>query len=81
MKIPSLTLWSIPISALGLTTNQKRMEFNVTGDGVTTETWPGAGTLQASESLAAGSWTNVTGAVSGYTVPTSETKLFFRLMQ
>jgi len=49
--------------------------------GMLTLTWPGAGTLQASESLAAGSWTNVTGAVSGYTVPTSETKLFFRLMQ
>jgi hypothetical protein len=31
--------WGIPISALGITTNKMRMEFNVTGDGVTTETW------------------------------------------
>ena len=34
-----VTEWAIPISALGLTTNQMRMEFNVTGAGVTTETW------------------------------------------
>ena len=31
--------WAIPISALGSPTNMIRMEFNVTGDGVTTETW------------------------------------------
>ncbi len=31
--------WAIPISSLGLTTNKMKMEFNVTGDGVTTETW------------------------------------------
>jgi hypothetical protein len=34
-----VTEWAIPISALGLTTDQMRMEFNVTGDGVTAETW------------------------------------------
>ena len=31
--------WAIPISSLGLTTNKMRMEFNVTGGDVTTETW------------------------------------------
>ena len=31
--------WAIPISTLGLTANKMRMEFNVTGTGVTTETW------------------------------------------
>ena len=31
--------WAIPINALGLTTNKMRMEFNVSGTGVTTETW------------------------------------------
>ena len=34
-----VTEWAIPISALDLTTSQMRMEFNVTGAGVTTETW------------------------------------------
>ena len=33
-----VTEWAIPISALGLTTDQMRMEFNVTGGGAT-ETW------------------------------------------
>ena len=33
-----VTEWAIPISALGLTGNQMRMEFNVTGGGAT-ETW------------------------------------------
>lgn len=31
--------WAIPLSALGMTTNQLRMEFNVTGGDVTVETW------------------------------------------
>ena len=31
--------WAIPIASLGLTTNKMRMEFNVTGAGVTSETW------------------------------------------
>ncbi|MEI6391929.1 MAG: Ig-like domain-containing protein [Verrucomicrobiota bacterium] len=31
--------WAIPIGSLGLTTNRMRMEFNVTGGDVTTETW------------------------------------------
>lgn len=35
----SLVEWAIPISMLGLTTNQMRMEFSVTGGDVTTETW------------------------------------------
>jgi hypothetical protein len=34
-----VTEWAIPISALGLTTDQMRMEFSVTGAGVTAETW------------------------------------------
>ena len=34
-----VTEWAIPISALGMTGNQMRMEFNATGTGVTTETW------------------------------------------
>jgi hypothetical protein len=34
-----VTEWAIPISALGLTTDKMRMEFNATGAGVTTETW------------------------------------------
>jgi len=34
-----VTEWAIPISALGMTGNQMRMEFNATGPGVTTETW------------------------------------------
>src|ERR1035441_5828306 len=44
-------------------------------------TWPGPGTLQACDSLTSGGWTNVDAAVSGYTVPASENKLFFRLTQ
>ena len=31
--------WAIPISSLGLTTNQMRMEFNASGDGILAETW------------------------------------------
>jgi hypothetical protein len=31
--------WAIPISSLGLTSNKMRMEFNVSGVGVTNETW------------------------------------------
>lgn len=31
--------WAVPISTLGLTGNQMRMEFNVTGAGTTAETW------------------------------------------
>lgn len=31
--------WAIPIGSLGLTTNQLRMEFSVSGEGITTETW------------------------------------------
>jgi hypothetical protein len=44
-------------------------------------TWPGLATLQACDSLTSGGWTNVPDAYSGYTytVPASETKLFFRL--
>jgi hypothetical protein len=34
----TLTEWAIPLSALG-TPSQMRMEFNVTGSGVTAETW------------------------------------------
>jgi hypothetical protein len=34
-----VTEWAIPISALGLTTDKMRMEFNVTGTGIATETW------------------------------------------
>ena len=34
-----VTEWAIPVSALGLTGNQMRMEFNVTGAGTTGETW------------------------------------------
>ncbi len=34
-----VTEWAIPISALGLTGNQMRMEFNATGTGTTAETW------------------------------------------
>lgn len=34
-----VTEWAIPISALGLTGNQMRMEFNATGSGTTAETW------------------------------------------
>ena len=44
-------------------------------------TWPGPGTLQACDSLTSGGWTNVDSAVSGYTVPASENRLFFRLTQ
>jgi PEP-CTERM motif len=34
-----VTEWAIPISTLGMTGDQMRMEFNTTGTGVTTETW------------------------------------------
>jgi hypothetical protein len=34
-----VTEWAIPLSALGLTTDKMRMEFNATGTGVTAETW------------------------------------------
>jgi len=51
--------------------------------GQVTLTWPGLATLQACDSLTSGGWTNVPDAYSGYpyTVPASETKLFFRLTQ
>jgi PEP-CTERM motif len=35
----TVTEWAIPISSLGLTGDQMRMEFNVTGTGTTAETW------------------------------------------
>lgn len=44
-------------------------------------TWPGPGTLQACDSLTSGGWTNVPDSYNGYTVPASETKLFYRLTQ
>jgi hypothetical protein len=49
--------------------------------GQATLSWTGSGTLQASDSLTSGSWTNVPTAVSPYTTPASEQQLFFRLVQ
>jgi hypothetical protein len=31
--------WAIPVGSLGLTTNKMKMEFSVSGEGITTETW------------------------------------------
>jgi hypothetical protein len=41
--------------------------------------WSGSGTLQASSSLAAGSWTNVTSATSPYAIQAGVGQQFFRL--
>ncbi len=43
--------------------------------------WPGGGTLQACDSVISGTWTNVEGAYSGFSMPASEKKLYFRLTQ
>jgi len=44
-----------------------------------TMVWSGSGTLQASSSLAAGSWTNVPSATSPYTLQAGMAQQFFRL--
>ncbi len=49
--------------------------------GQVTITWTGAGALQVSSSLDAGSWTNMPNAVSPYTIQPGVTQQFFRLTE
>jgi hypothetical protein len=49
--------------------------------GQVTISWSGAGTLQTRQALNSGTWENVADAASPYTVPTTNSQSFFRLMQ
>ena len=49
--------------------------------GLVTIRWAGAGTLQSSESLAVGSWTNLTRGTGSYTLSPGGTRQFFRLTE
>ena len=44
-------------------------------------TWPGSGTLQSRDSFTTGTWANVPGASSPYSIPTTGIQRYFRLMQ
>jgi hypothetical protein len=46
-----------------------------------TITWTGSGTLQVSDSLKAGSWTNLPNAASPYTIQAGAAQQFFRLAE
>ena len=56
------------------------LNISVSGDTVTIA-WNGAGTLQVSNSLTSGSWTNVPNATNPYIIQTTANNQFFRLAQ
>ena len=79
-RMPPTTGATIPFALVEVPLPVGPLTITLSG-GQVTLTWPGPGTLQACGSLTSGGWTNVVDAYNGYTVPASETRLFFRLTQ
>ena len=53
----------------------------IRGQGQVTISWPGPGRLQSRLSLTSGTWQDVPNAASSYTVQTTNSQSFFRLIQ
>jgi hypothetical protein len=79
-RMPPTTGSTIPYTLIGAAVGLGPLTIRLS-DGQMMLTWPGAGTLQACDSLTSGGWTNVPAAATGYSAPVSETKLFYRLTQ